>query len=185
MLQMWRKRDLTRCLVVFILAIAVTAPTLAEDPVTASIETNLETDAGQIRQFAFDGDDKTYFAAKSNPGSGDHFTLVFDKPVAAKSVGVKTGRADGSDRLDAGRLEISEDGKTFELLARFAEGIARGEPKSASIRALRIQPEADVAHPLVIGEISIGSEPAVARFKYPIEFTVDVSDAPEMHDWAN
>ena len=182
---------MTRCLPSCILCLVFVSFAAAEPPaksdalpVTASIETVLETSAEQIRQFAFDGDPKTFFASKQNPGSGDHFTLAFDKPVAARSIAVTTGRPDGSDRLEAGRLEVSENGETFEALSQFADGAARGELNGRHIRALRIRPATDLAHPLAICEIAIESEPAVACFKYPIEFTVDVSDAPEMRDWA-
>lgn len=181
---MGQKPVLTHYLTILILALAFSSPVAADEPVTASIETSLETDSGHIRQFAFDDDKTTYFVSKQNPGPDTQFTMAFDQAVAAKSIAVATGRADGSDHLNAGRLEISEDGKTFEVFAQFAEGLARGELQGRKIRALRIRPEANLAHPLVISEILIDSEPVIACFKYPIEFTVDVSDAPEMRDWA-
>jgi len=184
MLRLSRNHQLTRNLPFLLLLLVFATPAAADEPATAIIETNLETDAGQIRQFAFDGDKTTFFVSKQHVGPDAHFTLAFDRAVAAKSIAVATGRADGSDRLDAARLEISEDGTTFELLARFIKGAARGELQDRKIRALRVRPEADLAHPLVISEISVDSAPAVAYFKYPIEFTVDVSDAPEMRDWA-
>ncbi len=181
---MIRNRKLPCFLAGLVLAVRFVSPVAADELVAARVETSLETDAGQIRQFAFDGDAETQFVSKSNPGAADHFTLVFDKGVAVKSVGVTTGRKDGSDRLDAGRVEVSEDGTSFELLAQFASGMARGEPQGRKIRALRVRPEADLAHPLILNEIAIESEPTVACFKYPIEFTVDVADAPELREWA-
>ena len=36
----------------------------------------------------------------------------------------------------------------------------------------------------MIREIVLDVDPAVAMFKYPVEFAVDVSDAPEMKGWA-
>src|SRR5690606_36027831 len=36
----------------------------------------------------------------------------------------------------------------------------------------------------VIRELVIRSQPAVVAFAYPVEFVVDVSDAPEMREWA-
>ena len=59
---------------------------------TVTIETSLTTDAGHIRQFAFDGNADTYFASLHNVRRADHFTLVFDKPVVIRSVTVTTGR---------------------------------------------------------------------------------------------
>jgi hypothetical protein len=47
-----------------------------------------------------------------------------------------------------------------------------------------MRPDADIGHPLAIREFNIRSDPPVARFKYPIEFIVDTSEAPEMAAWA-
>jgi hypothetical protein len=35
----------------------------------------------------------------------------------------------------------------------------------------------------VVREITVEAEPAVTVFKYPVEFVVDASDAPEMKEW--
>src|SRR6266478_4094668 len=78
-----------------------------ELPVAATIDTTLSTASGQIRQFAFDGNPDTYFASAQNAGSSDHFTLLFDKPVAVHSIEVITGKPKGGDKLDAGTLEVS------------------------------------------------------------------------------
>jgi hypothetical protein len=158
----------------------------AEAPVSATIETTLTTAGEQIRQFAFDGDPDTYFASKKDVESTDHFTLVFTKPVSVKSVEVTTGRPKGGDQLDAGTLEVSVDGKTFEAIGTFSKGVARGKPDGKqAIRAVRIRTSKDLKHPLAIREIAIESEPAVTVFKYPVEFIIDVSDAPEMKEWAD
>src|SRR5262249_7468671 len=50
--------------------------------------------------------------------------------------------------------------------------------------AIRVKPEGESKHPLVIRELAVVSEPAVATFAYPVEINVDVSDAPEMKEWA-
>jgi hypothetical protein len=156
----------------------------AEPPVAATIETSLSTASGQIRQFAFDGDADSYFASSDNAGSADHFTLVFDKPVAVKAITVTTGRPEGGDRLDAGTLEVSADGKEFEELTKFEQGVARAQPNGRSIQALRLKPVEDLKHPLAIREFVVESEPPVAVFRYPVEFMVNVDDAPEMKEWA-
>ncbi len=155
-----------------------------EPPVAAIIETTLRTASGQIRQFAFDGDGDTCFVSDQTPCSTDHFTLVLDRTVAVKSIVVTTGRPDGNDRLEAGSLEASEDGTTFSEIMKLVDGVARGELRGRKIRAVRIRPRAELKRPLAIRELAIESEPAVAVFKYPIEFIVDVTDAPEMREWA-
>src|SRR5438874_4569813 len=108
----------------------------AAAPVAVSIETTLKPSGDHIRQFAFDGDANTYFASAQNAGLEDHFTLVFDKPVALKSIGVSTGRPDGADRLETGALESSTDGKSFSSLAKFADGSARADGRGDKIRAV-------------------------------------------------
>jgi len=153
-------------------------------PVAATIETTLGTASKQIRQLAFDGDTETFFVSVQNPRTADHFTLVFDEPVAIKSVVVITGRPDGSDKLDAAKLLASTDGKTFHDRANFSDGAAFAVPGDRPIRAIRIKPAMDLKNPVAIRELKIESEPPVAIFKYPVEFIVDVTDAPEMKDWA-
>ncbi len=170
---------------------ALLAPVSAEPekkhaplPVSPTIDTTLATASGQIRQYAFDGDETTYFASSTNLARDDHFTLQLKAPVAARSIAAVTGRPDGVHRLDSGTLEVSADGKSFEELAKFVEGTARAELNGRQIRAIRIRPGAARDQPLVIREITVASEPAVSIFRYPIEFTVDTADAPEMQAWA-
>ncbi|MCU1278688.1 MAG: peptidase, partial [bacterium] len=153
-------------------------------PVTATVQTTLATASEHIRQYAFDGNRGTFFASDRNPGSGDHFTLVFDEPVAVKSIAVDTGKAGGGDKLDAGALEVSADGKSFEPLARFAEGAVRSELKDRRVQAIRILPDTDMKHALAFLELAVVSEPPVSTFAFPVEFAVDVSDVPEMKGWA-
>jgi hypothetical protein len=161
---------------------------LAEDapkptPVEATVESTLATDSDKIRQFAFDGDDATYFASKDRPSLDDSFTLVLGAPALVKSVAVRTGKADGSEALGSGSLEVSEDGKAFHWVAGFRDGAARAEPGRA-IKAIRIKPGFDAEGPLVIREVVVDSDPKVSTFAFPVEFAVDVSEAPEMKAWA-
>src|SRR5690349_20061687 len=124
-------RSIRCALAAWLLALPSSASRAAEpagSPVAATIDTTLGTASGQIRQFAFDGDDGTSFASEQDAGREDQFTLVFDKPVSVKSVAVKTGRPDGGDGLDAGTLEVSTDGRSFVEVAKFADGAARWEP---------------------------------------------------------
>ncbi len=170
---------------VFALLFSTTAACAADGPVVVTVESTLNTGSGQIRQFAFDGDDTTYFRSDRIPTEADHFTLVLDAPVVVKSIAVVTGKPDGVERLEAGTLEVSDDGKTFHPLATFTDGRVTAVPNRGEVRAIRIKPSAGSTHPLTIREVSIESNPTLARFRYPIEFAVDVSDAPEMKEWAD
>lgn len=159
------------------------APAFADGTPAAVVESTLATDSDKIRQFAFDGDQDTYFASKDAPGAEDSFTLVFDEPVVVNSVTVHTGKSDGAEALASGTLQISEDGAAFRDAAAFGKGVATAEPGSR-IKAIRIRPGKDHAHPLVIREIALDSDPRLETFEFPVEIVVDVTDAPEMKDWA-
>lgn len=151
---------------------------------TAAIETTLATDADQVRQFAFDGDDATWFLSSDKPDGDDYFTLAFDQPVAVTSIAVTTGTPEGDVRIEAGHVEVSADGENFESIAVLADGAAAAHFDERSVRAVRLKPDREHDHPVAISEIKIDSRPAVTTFKYPVEFVVDVSDAPEMGAWA-
>jgi hypothetical protein len=164
----------------------VPLPLLAADPpkktVAAEVESSLKTAGGNIRQFAFDGDPETYFASDGNPGKADSFVIRFDEPVKVKNATVVTGKPKGGDELTTGVLEASDDGKDFVELSQFKDGTASGF-LAGKTKAIRIKP-GEQNHPLVIREIKIESDPPIATFRYPVEFTVNVSDAPEMKEWA-
>ena len=165
-------------------ALAAPVPAPAPRPVVqAVVESSLATAGGRIRQFAFDGDPSTYFASERNPTKADHLTLTFDQPVALKSVAVVTGRPNGDDALADGVLEVSVDGTAFESAATFEKGRATPDV-GRSVKAVRVRPTADLKTPLVVREITINSETRVTTFRYPVEFTLDVTDAPEMREWA-
>ena len=82
----WRGISAIVLFVVSVAALADQPPKARSTPVGAWIETTLKSASGQIGQFAFDGDVNSYFASAESPKRGDHFTLVFDKPVAVTSI---------------------------------------------------------------------------------------------------
>lgn len=167
-------------------ALIPSSPAIASDPksVRATVESTLPTDSGRIRQFAFDGDETTYFASVRAPSAEDHFTLVLDRAVIAKSIAILTGKPDGSNVLESGTLELSDDGETFRERGKVDRSVLTMSLQWARIRAIRIRPGAKLECPLVVREIKLASEPAVQMCKFPVEFTVDVAEAPEMKSWA-
>ncbi len=154
---------------------------------TARIETTLETEGDQIRQYAFDGDRSTCFVSKTNPKTSDEFTLVFNKLIPMNRIAVFTGDLDRSSGvLKEGSLEISADAKSFHqpkggLLENGSAAVLLGGER---VVAVRIKVLAGMDHPLAIREIEIESDQALPVFRHPVEFKIDVSDAPEMGDWA-
>jgi hypothetical protein len=149
-------------------------------PVRATVETTLATGGGNIRQFAFDGNADTWFESDKSPGKDDSLALTFDTAVTVKSVEVTTGKADGTGKLTTGRLEGSEDGKTFRPLATFTDGVARATP-SAKLMAVRVAPGPTEVK-LVVREFAVESDPPVATFRHPVEVVVSSED-PEMAEW--
>lgn len=152
-------------------------------PVSSTVESSLPTDGKQIRQLAFDGDAATYFASKGNPKADDHFTITFDRAVELKAIAVTTGPKDDEDELADGVLEVSKDGKAFESVGTFAKGRAT-MASARTARAVRVRITKDQAFPLTVREIAIESSPSIPTFRFPIEFELDVADAPEMKEWA-
>ena len=169
--------------VVLVLPILLSATARGDEPVAARVETTLSTHEDNIRQLAFDGVATTFFESENKATAEDHFTLVLDKPVSLTSIAVTTGRPDKSEAVTGGTLEVSPDGQTFRELARFTDGEARAAAVEESIKAIRIKPGAS-SGPIAIREVSIVSDPPVSIFKYPVEFVVDVSDAPDLKPWA-
>jgi hypothetical protein len=172
-------------LLLFIIAAADTPHHPRPGHAIASASSNLESSGGQIRQFAFDGSPETYFASATSPGPSDHFTIEYDPPLEIQTLEVLTGRPDGSDKLADAVLELSKIGKTFEVAARFHNGVAKIHHNAGRIRAIRIRLSEKLAHPLVIREIAIKSNEPVPTFAYPVEFTVNAADAPEMSGWVH
>ena len=169
-----------------ILLLALLAPPApAPRPIEyATIESSLPSAASRIRQFAFDTDEASYFATEGNAAKTDHLTLKFDHPVALEKLSVVTGRPNGKEALATGIVELSADGVKFEEAAKFVDGKAAVNAKHLKVQAVRIRPTENLEHPLVVREIAIESNPQVAAFRHPIEFALDVADAPEMKEWA-
>jgi len=148
-----------------------------------AVESSLATATTHIRQYAFDTDANTYFASEKKATKGDHFTLRFDGAVKVKALIVLAARPNGDDALAAGALEVSADGTKFEKVADFTKGKATADLKEREVRAVRVRPTEDLKHPLVVREIAVDSAPRVSAFRYPVEFTIDVADAPELREW--
>lgn len=160
-----------------LVTIAGTSGLLAADkPIAAMIDTTFTTAEGNIRHFAFDGRHETFFGSAEKPQPTDHFTLRFAQPVTVSALSAVTGK------LDQGILEVSADGKEFIEAGKFVAGVAVAEPKQ-KLSAVRIRCGVAQEHALALREIVIESDPPVAVFQYPVEITIDVSEAPEMKEW--
>lgn len=171
-------------LIPLISALADDAPP-APAPAAATVRSTMESDAPHIRQLAFDGNDETAFLSKHAAKPDDQFTLTLDRPVALHSIRILSGTDDGAKGLEGGSLEVSEDGKTFTELASLTGPETTVEGKDRKVTAVRLRSKGETQDSASIREIILESTPTVAKFSAPVEFVVDVSDAPEMADWAD
>lgn len=159
-----------------------------ESPLRATVGASIATHRDHVRQFAFDGDDATHYESVEPAAADDWFVLKFDQPVRVTSLGVATGRPDGSAILKAATLEVADSEGLFRKVAPLKEGqaqdVGQSELGEEPIAAVRIRVSESQDDPLVIREITVESDSPVATFEYPVEFFIDVSEAPEMEKWA-
>ena len=134
---------------------------------------------------AMDGDEGTAFRSYHGMGSGDGFTVILSRPVAARAVRIETGTADGADRLEGASLDISADGTAWAKASDFKEGVAEARPVGL-ILAVRIRVARGGAVPsLVVREIKVDTdEPMAPAQMGPPRGFVDVSGFPDLKDWA-
>ena len=131
-------------------------------PVRAALHgTTVTTSLGHYLEhwpeLAFDGKKETIFWSDRALKKDDHLTLTFPHPISGE-IEVATG-GDASDdgaALADGVLEVSPDGKTWDALAEFLDGLATVNAPAGTI-ALRIratgpQEEALIIHEIVLSE---------------------------------
>src|SRR4030095_9290408 len=97
-----------------LLVSAIAAATVsAAEPLPVHLSSSLEPRNGRLPVLAVEGDEATYFGARTAPKVDDHFTVTFDAPTRVTTLSVLTGRPDGRDRLAGGACVICDSGTTF------------------------------------------------------------------------
>ena len=160
------------------------AASRAEEPrAKIAIVSSLATEGDHIRQRAFDGKADTFFESTEPVKADDHFTLILDEPATVQTVGVSTGRPDGTGKLAGALLEVSEDGTTFDRVATVdGGGIAYADLPGRKVKAIRLKAAEELKELLVIREFTIES-PQIKPFQHPVEFKVVCDDAPDLQAW--
>jgi hexosaminidase len=126
----------------------------------ATVDTSLGTYQDHWAELAFDGRPDTFFWADRALREGDHFTLTLGQALAAPApVAVATGgpASRNGDQLEAGTLEVTADGTTWQALATFAEGKADGTAP-AGTKALRLRVTKPQSNWLIVHEFRIGAK---------------------------
>jgi len=158
-------------------------PSSAAEPIRAEVSCSLDSELPHIRQLVLDGDRATAFISAKNIEQGSRLTISFEHPVAIRSIEVVAAEPDGKNSLEHATLETSNDGQEFRRVADFQAGSAKAAKVEQPVQAVRILCQEAAAHPLAIAEIMIDSEPSVLAFKYPVEFVLDCTGAPDLKDW--
>lgn len=175
----------------FVLAVFVVASStvLADEPVVMTVESSLKTDREHIRQFVFDGQDKTFFRSQQAPTDADHFTIRLDREIHLRSLEFKTGEPDKTNESLKAEIELSSNGQTFEAAGSLRNddikwASSKSDGNLGKVTAIRIKFKAEQMTPVVIREIVIHSSPELHHYPYPIEIDVDTSDSPELKELA-
>jgi len=159
-----------------------------------TISTTLGHHLNHWPELLFDGKKETFFWSDRALEKGDHLTVNFPHPISGE-IEVATGSDASEDgaALTDGVLEVSPDGKTWDALAEFFDGLATINAP-AGTRALRIRATADQEESLIIHEIIL-SEPLLPTklsetrtiklsesAAVTITFRCDFSDHPEFRE---
>ncbi|BDI32542.1 hypothetical protein CCAX7_45930 [Capsulimonas corticalis] len=159
----------------------------ASSTVQASIYSTMPSTTAHSPQMALDGNPSTYFKSVYDMGDGDTFLVVLSQPVPLRSLHIVTGGADGKDEVTNGVAETSPDGAVFRKAAAFgADGVADAKLGGQPIKSIRIHLNEGAHLPaLLIREITIGSPVKISDVRLaPGRGFVDLSQAPDMEDWA-
>jgi hypothetical protein len=177
-----------RCLLVLAVCLyptlaAPTRPDEAPEP-RVWLTTSLAVAGDRVPQLAFDGDATTGFQSAAAPQAGDTLTLTLSSPAALGALSVVTGETDGKQRLAAGVLEGSADGTAFETIATLTDGAAEAEVGGKPVKAIRLRATAAGGEPVVVREIFARSQPALPRYRWPVEVVLDCQ-VDDLRAWAD
>jgi hexosaminidase len=105
-------------------------------------------------QFAFDGNDSTFYKQDEPLDAGGHFTMRLEKPASIYSIEVLTG-INGKGLLDGGEVQVSADGVKFETVATLAKGSALAVLSEDRVRSIRLLAKSKQPDELVVREIKL------------------------------
>lgn len=164
------------------------------------VTTNLGHYLDHWPEALFDGKIETFFWSNRSLEKGDHLTLTFPQTISGDVEVATNGPAaqeDGGAALADGVLEVSPDGKTWDTVAEFIDGLA-STTVPAGTRAIRIQVTGAQNDSLIIHEINLSQPLTPLAFEETrsvvigtnrnsepvtrdVTFVVDYSEHPELH----
>lgn len=105
-----------------------------------------------------DGNPDTYFQSFRKPYANDFIVIRLGAPQKLTRVAVVTGKPEVGGVLEAGALELSKDGKVFDLSIPLVNGAAQWTGKGVEIAAVRVRATADATNTIAIREIELEDE---------------------------
>jgi len=166
--------------------LAVATAAAQDQSVDATVSTTMQSSHFSVDarpELAMDRNQKTYFLSDRSAHTGDDFRVVLSSPSHVTQIAVTTGDKDGADQLQAGSVEISEDGREYREVGTFSNGQAKVFVDAPSIVAVRIKPTASQDQPLAIREITL-SGVRINRVTRDPRIDFDYSLAPDLGSWA-
>lgn len=136
------------------IALTVLCPLLAATAgmrVESTISGSKKHDIAEV----IDGSRETWFQGYRPPYRNDFVAVVLGKPQKLTSVRVLTGKPDGANRLEAGVLELSTDGRTYGHATPLANGEAAWSGNIGPVAAVRVRATADATAMLAVREIEL------------------------------
>ncbi len=154
-------------------------------PVEALVYSTMPSLWANRPEMALDGDPKTAFRSYYGMEQDDSFTVLFARPVPARSIGVTTGDEKGEDALSDATVEISLDGTTFARAGAFKGGaLTVRRPQGGWIAGIRIRMNrGKAAERLVIREIAVDGLP-VHALRGPGRAFTDLNGNADLAAWA-
>lgn len=125
----------------------------------AKVSSSLGSVYTNFPERAADGSTASVYWADRPPRRGDAVTAIFEKTQRVRTLRCLTGKNEnggGGDRLLNGVLEISEDGKNWREIAKFADGIAEAKnPAGISFKGVRLRVTGGQSEWLVVREFEL------------------------------
>jgi hypothetical protein len=152
---------------------------------TATVYTTMPSTNAHSPEMAMDGDPATYFRSYYNMSDTDDMQISLGRSVAARSIRIVTGDADGMDTLTDGYVEASNDGSVYTRVGTFdSKGVAQITLPNTPVTDLRIRATRGVPT-LVVREITIDSPTPIANVvRGAGRGFHDISQAPDLAKWA-
>lgn len=156
----------------------------AADQPTLAVSTSLPIKDRNEAPRAFDGKRDTWFLSERALRDGDDFTATLPEADDVTSIEVQTGVADGTNALDFGVLEVSDDGVNFSHAAVFSAGKATAEPKR-KLKAFRLRATGSTGKPLAIAEVTVKAAHPLPSVRFVTRFEVHCETASKAKGFAD